>query len=173
MDNIIKVLTDPVSNRILQMIRVKGRMTVSEILSDNDKLPRATLYRKIDKMLEVGAIYIADTNKVRGQIENVYAIKNIYVSNENSNQEKMKTITLSLMKILDLYDRYFQSQNADVDRDKLFLFNYAIKLSDKNYSDMMKDIFKIVDKYQHKSNSDNVKLRNLYLLSAPGGEDSE
>ena len=52
MDKLLKVLTDPVSNRILQLIRVKGEITISEIISSNIDVPRATLYRKIDKMAQ-------------------------------------------------------------------------------------------------------------------------
>ena len=32
MEKLLKVLTDPVSNRILQMIRVRKKMTISDIL---------------------------------------------------------------------------------------------------------------------------------------------
>lgn len=60
-----------------------------------------------------------------------------------------------------------------MNRDKLFLLNYAIPLSDKDFSAMMSDIFKIVDKYQKKKVSPDAKLKNLYLLSAPGGENNE
>lgn len=173
MEKLLKVLTDPVSNRILQMIRVRGQMTISDILAKNTQVPRATVYRKIDKMLEVDAIYIADTNKVRGQIENVYAIKEMYISNPESNEDSLRIVTVSLMQILDLYDRYFGGDDADVNRDKLFMLNYAITLSDDDFSDMMNEIFAVVDKYQHKENFENAKLRNLYLLSAPGGEEYE
>ena len=60
-----------------------------------------------------------------------------------------------------------------MNRDKLFLLNYAISLSDKDFSAMMNDIFKIVDKYQKKKSTPDAKLRSLYLLSAPGGENNE
>lgn len=171
MEKLLKVLTDPVSNKILQMIRVKKQAAISEILAENTSVPRATLYRKIDKMLEVGAIYVAQTRKVRGQIENIYAIKDIYI-NSSKSDEGMKIITMSLMQILDLYDKYFSSGNADVERDKLFLMNYAVELSDGDFSEMMKEILGVVDKYQNKQ-SENAKLRNLYFISAPKGEDYE
>lgn len=173
MDELLKVLTDPVCNRILQMIRVRGKMTISDILSQHKEMPRATVYRKVDKMLETGAIYIAETNKVRGQTENVYAIKNIYISNPETNDDAMKTVTISLMQILDLYDRYFQNENADVNRDKLFMLNYAISLSDKDFSEMMQSIIGIVDKYQHKANAPDANVRNLYFMSAPKGDSNE
>lgn len=171
MEKLLKVLTDPVSNKILQMIRVKKQAAISEILAENTSVPRATLYRKIDKMLEVGAIYVVQTRKVRGQIENIYAIKDIYI-NSSKSDDGMKIVTMSLMQILDLFDNYFSSGNADVERDNLFLMNYAVELSDGDFSKMMKEILGVVDKYQNKQ-SENAKLRNLYFISAPKGEDYE
>ena len=123
MDELLKVLTDPVCNRIIQMIRNHGQMTISDILSQHTNTPRATVYRKVDKMLKVGAIQIIGTNKVRGQTENIYAIKDIYISDHKKGDAAMQTVTVSLMRILDLFDRYFHSENADVDRDKLFIMN--------------------------------------------------
>lgn len=172
MEKLIKVLTDPVSNKILQMIRVKKQMSISDILSGNSGIPRATLYRKIEKMLEVGAIYIVETRKVRGQLENIYAIKDIWINSPESHEDSMKIVTMSLMQIISSYDNYFQNKNADVERDKLFLLNYAVELSDKDFSEMMREILGVVDRYQHKQ-SENARLRNLYLISAPKGEDYE
>ncbi len=148
-------------------------MTISDILSENTNVPRATVYRKVEKMLDVGAIEIVDSHKVRGQTENVYSIKQIYIANPETDKDSLKMVTISIMQILDWYTQYFQSGNADVNRDKLFLLNYAISLSDKDFSAMMSDIFKIVDKYQKKKTSTDAKLRNLYFLSAPGGENNE
>lgn len=173
MERLLKVLTDPVSNRILQMIRMREKMTISDILSENTNVPRATVYRKIEKMLDVGAIEIVESHKMRGQIENVYGIKDIYIANPETNEDSMKIVTISLMQILDQFDRYFKSENADVNRDKLFMLNYAISLSDKDFSAMMSEIFKIVDKYQKKKTTPDAKIRNLYLLSAPEGEINE
>jgi len=171
MEKLLKVLTDPVSNRILQMIRLRKKMTIAEILAENARVPRATVYRKVERMLQVGAVYISDTNRIRGQIENVYSIKEMYIAKPESNEDSMKIVTISLMRILDLYERYFSGDDADVNRDKLFMLNYAIELSDSDFSDMMNEIFAVVDKYQQKQNSGNTKIRNLYLLSAPKGEE--
>ncbi len=169
MDKLLKVLTDPVSNRILQIIRVKGEITIAEITSSSLDVPRATLYRKIEKMVEVGAIYVAYTNKVRGQTENVYKIKDIFIKGSGDNQDNLKLVTMNLMTILGQYESYFKNDNADVNRDRLGMYNYNISLNDEDYTSMLKDILTVVDRYQSKQNSENVKLRNLYLLSAPGG----
>lgn len=173
MEKLLKVLTDPVSNSILQLIRVRKKMTITEILTENRKIPRATVYRKVDKMLEVGALKIVGSNKIRGQTENIYAIKDIYIGNPESAEDSLKLITVSIMQILDQYNRYFQSDNVDIENDKLFILNYAISLSDKDFSEMMSDILKIVDKYQRKKPASDEKIRSLYLLSAPGGENND
>lgn len=171
MEKRLKVLTDPISNKIIQLIRVKGEMTVAEIISANIGVPRATLYRKIDKMVEVGAIYVASTNKVRGQIEKVYKIKDIFVATKGSKEEDMQMITMGLMGILGQYENYFKKDSADVTRDKMFMFNYNISLSDEDFGQMMQEMYQLVDKYQKKQGKENAKLRNLYMISAPGGEE--
>ena len=171
MEKRLKVLTDPISNKIIQLIRVRGEMTIADIISANIGVPRATLYRKIDKMVEVGAIYVASTNKVRGQIEKVYKIKDIFVATKGSKEEDMQMITMSLMGILGQYDDYFKKDSADVTRDKLFMFNYNISLNDADFGQMMQEMYQLVDKYQKKQGKDDAKLRNLYMISAPGGEE--
>lgn len=169
----LKVLTDPISNKIIQLIRVKGQMTVSEIIEANTGIPRATIYRRIDRMVEVGAIFVVSTNKVRGQEQKIYAIKDIFVEGTPSNEDNLKLTTMSLMNILGQYERYFNRDDADVNRDKLFMVNYCLTLNDKDFSNMLGEMYKIVDKYQKKQNSEDARLRSLYLLSAPGGEKNE
>jgi len=170
MDKKLKILTDPISNKIIQLIRVKGEITVAEIIAENTGIPRATIYRRIDRMVEVGAIHVVSTNTVRGQVEKVYAIKDIYLEGSPSNEDNLKLITMSLMNILSQYEIYFQGDDADVNRDKLFMTNYCISLNDKDFSNMLGEMYKIVDKYQKKQSKEDARLRSLYLLSAPGGE---
>ncbi len=164
MEKLLKVLTDPEANRIVQLLRICGKMTVAEILAESN-MSRATVYRKVDKLLEAGAICITGTNKVRGQTENVYSIKDIYISNPT---DGMAAVTIGLMGIIDLFDGYFRNENSDVNRDKLFMLNYAAELSDEDFSEMMQEISTTVDKYS-KRRSQTAKLRNLYFISAPDG----
>lgn len=170
MEKLLKVLTDPISNKIIQLIRVSGEMTIGDIIAANTGIPRATIYRKVDKMVEVGAICVSTTNKVRGQIENVYKIKDIFIPGSDDSEYNLKLVTMSLMNILGQYENYFKRDNANVNRDKLFMFNYNISLNDEDFSSMMNDIAKVVDGYQKKESKDG-KIRNLYMISAPGGEE--
>ena len=167
MEKIIKILTDPTSNILIQLIRIGGRMTISEILEKAEGIPRATVYRKIDRMLEAGIIEVVDTNKVRGQTENIYSIKNIYVNAPESGEDGMKMMTAMLLRLYGLCDDYFKREDADVERDKLFAFNYVIRLSDEDFSSMLGEMYEVVDRYQRKGVTEAARLRNIYLLSMP------
>ena len=170
MDKLLKILTDTVSNRIIQKIRINGKMTISEILSEIQDVPRATAYRKIEKLLEAGAIEVVGINKVRGQNEKVYAVKEIFVKYDNPDGTQV-ALNFTVMQILQLYNDYFDSGIADVNRDKLFIMNYAVNLNDEDFSEMMNQIINLVDSYQKKHEKTDAKPRNLYLFSAPGGSE--
>lgn len=172
METLIKILTDPISNRIIQLIRKKQKMTVSEILAATPDIPRATVYRRIEKMTAAEVIEVAETHKVRGQTENTYAIKNIYISSDSST-DGMKIMTAAFLRMFSLCSEYFKREDADVQQDKLFILNYAIALSDREFSEMVKELYAVVDKYQNQCVSEDAKTRNLYLMSLPNGGESD
>lgn len=174
MEQLIKILTDPISNRIIQMIRNNQKMTVAEILAAAPDIPRATIYRKIEKMTAAEVIGIIETHKIRGQTENTYTVKNIYIPSDGSNTDGMKIMTASFIHMFNLCSEYFKRADASADRDKLFILNYAIALSDRDFSEMLNEMYAVADKYQNKSITADAKTRNLYLLSLPaGGEANE
>ena len=82
----------------------------------------------------------------------------------------MEIMKLTLMQLFGLCDNYFKRDDADVERDKLFVLNYAISLSDNDFADMLAEMFSILEKYQNKEVTTDSKLRNMYLMSMPKGE---
>ena len=174
MEKLIKILTDPVSNRIIQLIRINKHMTVSELLPQMQDIPRATVYRKTERMLKADVIEVVDTHRIRGQIENVYGLKNYFITAPQSGADGMKIMTLALIQIFELCSSYFRRDDADVNRDKLFVLNYVLSLSDSDFASMLSEIYAVVDKYQSKPITESSHIRNLYLMSMPsGGEQNE
>ena len=84
----------------------------------------------------------------------------------------MEIMTASFVQMFHLCSEYFKSENADVERDKLFIMNYAIRLSDHDFSEMLKEILAVVDRYQGKNIPKDANTRNLYLMSLPAGGDT-
>lgn len=162
----IKTLLDPVSNQIIQLLRVNGPMTVGELLDADVNVSRATLYRKIDRLVAEELICVSETKVVRGQTEKKYCIQNVVISEQSGNRERLETVTMWLMNLVSQYTNYFAKEDADVERDKLFMLNFSISLSDEDYSSLVNDIVSLIDNYQTKS-SKGAKLRSLQLLSTP------
>lgn len=168
----IKTLLDPVSNQIIQLLRVNGPMTAGELFDADVKVSRATLYRKIDRLVAEEFICVSETRVVRGQTEKKYCIQKVVISEQSSNSEKLETVTMGLMNLVSRYTNYFAKDDADVERDKLFMMNFSISLSDEDYSSLVKDIVSLIDNYHIKS-SEGAKLRSLQLLSTPIDYDEE
>lgn len=173
MEQLLKVLTDPISNRILQKLRIRDKLTIAELRAECPDIPRATLYRRMERMLAAGAVRIAESRKVRGQTEHCYAVGTMWIRTPDSDEDSRTLVNCSLMRIMSLYNQYFESGDVDVSRDRLFLTNYNIALSDADFSEMLQRIFDIVDSYQNRQQTEDAKPRNLFLLSAPGGETHE
>jgi len=172
MEELLKVLADPVCSQIIQILRVHGKMTIAQIMAVSPGLSRATVYRRMEKMLQTGAVRIAETRRVRGQNEHSYDIGTIWIGTPGTDEDCQKLVTMSLLQIFDRYSRYFAGGDVDVQRDRLFLSNYSIFLNDADFLEMLHKILEIVDSYQQKQDADGARLRSLFLLSAPeGGND--
>ena len=81
-------------------------------------------------------------------------------------------MTAAFVQMFNLCSEYFKSENANVERDKLFVLTYAMRLSDQDFSEMIHDIFSVVDRYQSRNISEDAKTRNFYLMSLPAGGDT-
>ena len=113
----IKTLLDPVSNQIIQLLRVNGPMTAGELFDADVNVSRATLYRKIDRLGTEGVIGVSETKIVRGQTEKKYGIQKIVISEQSGNSERLETVTMGLMNLISQYANYFAKEDADVERD--------------------------------------------------------
>lgn len=164
--NKLTTLLDPISNQIIQLLRINGPMTAGELLKADLNVSRATLYRKMEKMLSLEIVDVSETNIVRGQIEKKYCIKDFVLSEQASNSDRLETVTMGLMNIITQYTNYFSKTDADAERDKLFMLHFCVSLTDEDYCQMIKDMISVIDKYQSKKNSET-KPRSLYLLSTP------
>lgn len=169
METLMKLLADPICSQIIQILRVHGAMTIGEILTAAPQLSRATVYRRMEKMLGQDVVRIAETRKVRGQEEHRYTIGTIWINDPGTEEDCRRLVTMGLMQIADRYSRYFDSGDVDTGRDQLFLTHYSIALNDEDFKEMLQKMAALVDSYQNKQGADGARLRSLFLLSAPEG----
>ena len=63
------ILGNPSRMRIMQYLAIHGEVTVKELANHFPDIPRRTLYRHVDFLIEAGTIIVKEERKVRGGIE--------------------------------------------------------------------------------------------------------
>ena len=69
-----KLLLNPARLRIMQYLRLHGRVRTSDLVAYLDDVPRATVYHHVKLLEEHGMIAVVEERPVRGVVEKVYAL---------------------------------------------------------------------------------------------------
>jgi DNA-binding transcriptional ArsR family regulator len=69
LDQRLKVLLHPARLRLVHAIRIAGELTTAELCARLPDLPKATIYRHVERLLRGGVLEVASERKVRGVSE--------------------------------------------------------------------------------------------------------
>lgn len=78
-----EVVMNPVRQRIIQFLMVHERGTVKEIKEVLDDIPTPSLYRHVKILAENEIIVVAEENRVRGTVENIYELNPMGIAVED------------------------------------------------------------------------------------------
>lgn len=164
-----RLIQNSVANRIVQALYMNGEMTTIEIQQSIRDVSQATVYRYVKLLAQYGFLRISKEEKIRGQIEKTYCIGEISISDSGNSEDAMKSVDLFLKKIRGEYASYFESENSPKE-DGLFLQQSSLVLSDCEYDDFCREIKDILKKYVAREKTSERRVRNIYMISAPGEE---
>lgn len=68
------VLMHPVRLRLVQRLALLGTATVQELAAALPDIPRASLYRHLRTLTELGYLTVVEETRVRGTVERTYAL---------------------------------------------------------------------------------------------------
>lgn len=165
-----KVLQNVTSNRILQVLYANGSQTTIELQRQLADIPQATLYRYMKYLEQFQIIEVVKEEKVYGQIEKSYAVRKLSVDEATSPEEALVSVDLFLKQVRGKYDTYFSKENPSPVADMLFMNGFALCLSDEEFAVMKQELKAVLEKYIGREKTENRKIRNLYLISAPEEE---
>lgn len=149
---------------------------IGGMLSD---IPRASLYHHLNKLLQVGAVYIAEERRVRGRVEKVHA------PNENFSSEKMKQQPGNeflqkqsgayFLSMMGEFERYFQNVDAKPEKDCIMFRSAALFLTEIERDHLIKDIGAAFDKVLENCPNGERRLYRIGITSLPlvGGSDDQ
>lgn len=166
MKNINEILLHPVRIRIIQEVALAKTITATELCESINDIPRTTMYRYINSLLNYKILTVVSEKKVRGSLERTIAlnIEKFQELNtiENSDQNAFGFFMSNYAK----FHTYFTGENPNPVKDKIFLNNFVLMLSDAEFDVFLKEFSELVLRNNFKAESGR-KTRDISIISAP------
>lgn len=167
MKNLQEVLLNPVRMRIVQHLAFLNSATVthlSELMSD---VPRTTLYRHMNVLLEWEVLTVLNEKQKRGTVEREYTLNNKKMQQTLLQTPAQQSASAFLIQLLSDFERYFQTPQNNAIQDGLFLTENSLLLSDTEFEECTKQVFDVITKYLNYSAKEGRKPRMLSVISSP------
>ena len=133
-------------------------------------MPRTTIYRHINILIEANILTIVAERKIRGSLERTLAL-NI---NELSKPQNLENIPQQafgfLMKIYAKFEKYFSKNTSVPGKNKIFFNNTVMMMNDDEFDEFLSELQGLFVKY-HYGAAAGRKPRDITIISAPPTED--
>ena len=166
-DNLV---LNPARLRIMQHLRLHGRVRTSELVAHLDDVPRATVYHHVKLLEEHGLIEVVEERPVRGVAEKVYAL-----AHEGGLGKGDVTVALSTAfhaGLMRQMNDYLGRDDRDCARDLVFFSTAMLNLDDVEYRALLDELAAVLKPYLDRPSAPGRAQRSLSLVSLPpvGGD---
>lgn len=173
MMQLTEILSNPTRMRITQFTGIHNETTTKEIAAHLPDVPRRTLYRHINFLVDAGVLKIKEERRVRGGIERVL------IDNQEEFISKMKLSDSTYQFFTNIYNQFarYEEKYGDktaeqFDKDILCYCTSTFVLDDEETNallDEFVDVIKKYDKKHHEKYGNNKvgKIRSITFASAP------
>ena len=170
--NNIDIILNPIRMRIIQELSLKESITANELCNIMKDVSRTTLYRHINVLLENSIISVQSERKIRGSVERTLILNTEELEKSNSIENAPQTALDFLRHKSEMFQKYFQNENVDPIKDKIFFAESVMMLSDQEFDQFIKEMWELFDKYKF-DYSEERKARNISVISAVNNRDNE
>ena len=161
---IAEVFMNPVRQRIIQYLLVHEKGTVKEMKKVLSDIPNASLYRHIKILNDHKILVVAEENKIRGTVENVYQLNRAALEVDD---ESGTAVQMSLLNLCAAFAKYFSSGHANPRKDLLMLTCCTLTLNDEDFIKFLTELNEIATKYMAKPVTEKSVSRQITLVSSP------
>lgn len=172
MKDAIEIILNPVRVRIIQEVAAKQNITASELSDKMKDIPRTTLYRHINILLNSNILTVVSERKVRGSLERTLGFNAEEMSKINSLELASQNALGFLMYKFANFQSYFNSENPDPVKDKIFLSNSILMLDDREFDQFLSEQQELIKKYNFEA-SEGRKSRDISIISSPNNKNEE
>jgi DNA-binding transcriptional ArsR family regulator len=172
MKDAMDLILNPIRTRIIQVLSTKEMITASELCEKINDIPRTTLYRHINILLENNILLVVAEKKIRGSLERTLALNTEAMSQINTMENAPQNVLGFLMNKYARFQNYWDGENADPVRDKLFLSNSVVMLNDQEFDQFLSEVWGLIQKYNYQF-ADGRKARDISIISLPIDSDKK
>lgn len=166
MKDINEVMLNPIRMKIIQELATRQSMTATELCERISDVPRTTMYRHINILLDNNILFVVSEKKIRGSLERTIAL-NIGEISKNKTLENASQNALGfLMNRYARLHNYFSGENPDPAKDKIFLNNSILMMDDNEFDQFLSELRGLIIKYSFEVAKER-KARDISVISVP------
>lgn len=164
--DINEVMLNPVRMRIIQEISTRQSITATELCEKISDIPRTTMYRHINILLDNNILSVVSEKKIRGSSERTLALNLGEISKNNTLENASQNALGFLMNKYASFNNYFSGENPNPAKDKIFLNNSVLMMDDNEFNQFLYELRELIIKYNFEV-ANGRKARDISVISAP------
>lgn len=166
MKDINNVMLNPIRMRIVQVAAANGNISASTICEKMKDVPRTTIYRHINLLIDNNILTVVAEHKVRGSLERTLSLNIGEIARHNTLDNASQNAFAFLMNRYARFEKYFNSKNPNPAKDRIFLNNAILMTTDEEFDAFLKDLQQLLQKYSYEY-TEKRKARDISIISAP------
>ncbi|MDD3920073.1 MAG: helix-turn-helix domain-containing protein, partial [Eubacteriales bacterium] len=169
--DINSIMLNPTRMRIVQTFASHNSMTANEVCEIIHDVPRTTLYRHINILIEAHVLTIVEEKKIRGSMERTLALNIKEIIRQNDAGNISQQAFGFLMGIYAKFEKYFAKDGFVPGNNKVFFNNTVMMMTDGEFDAFLSDLQTLLVRYHYEA-ADGRKLRDISIISAPPAQDN-
>ncbi|PKM94604.1 MAG: hypothetical protein CVU84_08785 [Firmicutes bacterium HGW-Firmicutes-1] len=166
MKNINEIILNPVRMRVIQELSTGQTITANELCERISDVPRTTMYRHINILIDNNILSVISEKKVRGSLERTIALNISEISKHNTIENAAQNAFGFLMSNYAKFHKYLNGHNPNPTIDKIFLNNTVLMMSDKEFDQFIEELRQLILKYNYESTERRI-VRDISIISSP------
>lgn len=173
------LLLHPVRLRIVQAFLGDRPLTTTELRTELQDVPTASLYRHVARLVDAGVLAVVSERRVRGALERTYVLRVTAASiglDELANmspEDHRHAFMAYVAALLADFDRYLASGDIDFLRDGVSYSLTGIWLDDAELTELRRDIFRVFQPRLANAPKPGRRRRILGSVLLPGSQPAD
>ena len=167
--DINEVMLNTVRMRIIQETAKYENITASKLCEKISDVPRTTLYRHINILLDCNLLTVVYEKKIRGSLERTLALNVAEIKKHNTIENASQNALSFLMGKYSALHSYFTGENPDPGKDKIFLNNTVMMMDDGEFDQFLSELRDLLIKYSYENKAGR-RPRDISIISSPAEE---